>query len=716
VHIDLSDQSKKNFGKLYIGRELFARLTDNLAIMGAQATVFDYIFADRIEPESDQQFVHASKRAGNVYVGSAVSLPSDSAKHRPINLPVTTRGLGQNVWQIHVDGDINALPVRQPLLSTFDDLLNAARGTGFLNMPSDADYVYRRTPLLVRLENGFLPSVALRVACDVLGVTPDNIVLTPGKSLTLKQAIPPGSSLPRDVIIPIDSNGNMLVNFLGPWDAMDHYDFYDVVHASDDREELELWKEELAGKVAVISDIWTGAGDVGTVPTDGNYPLSGVHANIIHSILTQNFLRQFSKAEMLPIELLLTLIMAFLALRLGTVKFAIAAVVTMTLYTASVTGAFSYANTILSLGRPIIISVFIIIAIAIYRFIMEERAKFESLRQRDFVRTTFGRYLSNEVVDELLDSPDGLTMNGETREVTFLVSDLRGFTAISSRFPPNEVINIVNFYFENMLEIILRHGGTVNEFMGDGMLVFFGAPMASGDEPERAMACAIAMQLQMPEVNAQLRAQGRPELAMGIGVHTGEVVVGNVGSEQRSSYTAVGNTINTAFRIESYTTGGQILISDTTYRRIRDLVTIRDTLEKKFKGVSETVVLYDVGSIQGHYNLALPEPEALEFRELPAPMPIQCFTLDGKTVSDVANPGQIMAIANNAARIQSALKLAVHDNLKIALSAADNPASAEIYAKVTEVEPARGGEAARAPVQVIFTWVSEQAKSLLATD
>ncbi|MCZ6876263.1 MAG: adenylate/guanylate cyclase domain-containing protein, partial [bacterium] len=191
----------------------------------------------------------------------------------------------------------------------------------------------------------------------------------------------------------------------------------------------------------------------------------------------------------------------------------------------------------------------------------------EGLRQRDFIRDTFGRYISQEVVDELLSSPDGLKLGGELREVTFLVSDLRGFTALSSRREPGEVIQIVNRFLEPMVDTITHYQGTVDEFQGDGILAFFGAPLASSNDPVRAVACAVAMQRALVEINTEQRRRGLPELHMGIGINTGEVIVGNIGSEKRTKYGALGTPINMAYRIESHTVSGQVLISPSTYEQ-----------------------------------------------------------------------------------------------------------------------------------------------------
>src|SRR5512139_1723916 len=193
----------------------------------------------------------------------------------------------------------------------------------------------------------------------------------------------------------------------------------------------------------------------------------------------------------------------------------------------------------------------------------------ELARAHELVRRAFGRYVSEEVATSILQSPEGLELGGEEREVTILMSDLRGFTALIERLAPQEVIAFLNLYLEAMVEVISRYGGTIDEIIGDAILVIFGAPLASEDHAAKAVACGLAMQLAMNEVNQRLTAKGASELEMGIGIHTGRVIVGNIGSLRRTKYAAVGSNVNLAGRIESFTTGGQVLISDNTREKIK---------------------------------------------------------------------------------------------------------------------------------------------------
>jgi len=223
------------------------------------------------------------------------------------------------------------------------------------------------------------------------------------------------------------------------------------------------------------------------------------------------------------------------------------------------------------------------------------------------VRHTFGRYLSDEVVANLLESKEGLKLGGERRTITMLVSDLRGFTATSEHLPPEEVVRVINIYLEAMAEVITAYQGTIDEFMGDGILVLFGAPTIREDDAERAVACAVSMQLAMPRVNAKVTALGLDRLEMGIGVNTGEVVVGNIGSEKRAKYGIVGNQVNLTYRMESYTVGGQILIAERTFQAVRSIALINSSREIQSKGLQHPITIYDVAGIGGKFNLYLPQ-------------------------------------------------------------------------------------------------------------
>ncbi|MBD2206749.1 HAMP domain-containing protein [Calothrix sp. FACHB-1219] len=276
----------------------------------------------------------------------------------------------------------------------------------------------------------------------------------------------------------------------------------------------------------------------------------------------------------------------------------------------------------------------------------------QELKNRNaLIRQIFGRYLSDEIVSNLLETPQGLELGGTRKKITILISDLRGFTATAERLSPEEVIKILNFYLEYMADVITHYEGTIDEFMGDGILTLFGAPTMRENDTKRAIACAIAMQQAMIPVNQQMQLWGFPPLEMGIGIHTGEVVVGNIGSVKRTKYGVVGNHINLAYRIEACSVGGQIIISEDVLEEVRDIVKVDGKQQVQMKGVKDPINLYEISGIAGEHNLYLTKSTE-EFHELPEPILLQYVTLESKHVGDRLYAGEIIQLSHREALIK----------------------------------------------------------------
>ncbi|MGB7520050.1 MAG: adenylate/guanylate cyclase domain-containing protein [Spirulinaceae cyanobacterium] len=307
------------------------------------------------------------------------------------------------------------------------------------------------------------------------------------------------------------------------------------------------------------------------------------------------------------------------------------------------------------------------------------------------LRKTFGRYLTDEVVANLLENPQGLELGGKRQKITILTSDLRGFTALSERLSPKEVVKILNIYLEEMLTEIANYRGTVDKFMGDGILVLFGVPTLREDDAQRAIACGIAMQLAMAKVNSKMKQIAGPILEMGIGINTGECVAGNIGSEKHTEYTVIGNQVNLTFRIETYTTGSQILISESTLEEA-GVTSVKISGEKwvQSKGVKKPITVYEVGGIEGKYNLFLNKEEEL-FVPIPVEIPLLYQVVSGKQLNEEILKGSLVRISAKGAEIR-AEKGAINSvpeslsNIKLNLLKKGDHAeiSEDIYAKVLE--------------------------------
>ncbi|MFZ2491154.1 MAG: adenylate/guanylate cyclase domain-containing protein [Thermoanaerobaculia bacterium] len=306
--------------------------------------------------------------------------------------------------------------------------------------------------------------------------------------------------------------------------------------------------------------------------------------------------------------------------------------------------------------------------------------------RNEFIRRTFGRYLSDDIVASLLETPDGLTLGGEKREVTIMMSDVRGFTSLSERLPPESVVRMLNNYLGVMAKIILRYHGTIDEFIGDAILAIFGAPDLRDDDAARCIACAIEMQLAMEQVNEFNDREGFPRLEMGIAINTGDVVVGNIGSEDRAKYGVVGSPVNLTARIESYSIGGQILAAETTVVKLGDLVKTASCIEVNAKGLAVPMKAYDIRGIAGQWGLELPE-RVENFVDLPEPVVVRFAVLEGKHVGDMDIPGTFKSLSMAGAVLVAEVATPPLTNLKlrvIGLSGGEIPS--DLYGKVIGVD------------------------------
>jgi adenylate cyclase len=301
----------------------------------------------------------------------------------------------------------------------------------------------------------------------------------------------------------------------------------------------------------------------------------------------------------------------------------------------------------------------------------------------------FGRYTSDEVVEALLDAPDGLKLGGEKREVTILMSDLRGFTALAERLEATEVVSLLNQYLSAMVEVIQRNGGTIDEIIGDAILVLFGAPVAMENDAERAVLCALGMQKAMGDVNEQNLQRGWPAIEMGIALHTGEVVVGNIGSTKRSKYGVVGRTINTTARIESFTVGGQVIVSPTLILAAGRGLLLGDEVEVHAKGMKEALRCRQLVGYEDHPELGLEEETACT--PLAEPLPCQYVLLSGKHFNEQPEPGAFVSLSQRRAVIEARSPLPVFSNILLRLEVvAGEKEVPELYAKVLRAHDESG--------------------------
>lgn len=586
VHLDVDDRSIEAIGKWPWKRSVHANLINLLSSFGARAVLFDVVFSSPGEINDDRLLIEATKRAGNVYypVGFELLAPG---KTRGPSTPEEEKRI--RVLE-KVAPDFPPFTTGSPYVTgrgffPLAELLESAKGIGHISATPDPDGVFRRTPLVVLFEGGYFPSLAFQATIDLLHVNSEEIEIHPGQEILLPNAVFPDTPSGQTVRIPIDRKGQMLINYAGRFaETYPHYSIVDLLTAP--QENLGNWRKILEGKICLIGLNATGTTDIGPTPIESAFPLSSIHSNILNTILTRNFLVTLNRWEpfiLLLLAAFVTISSSFLRPPLSALFFSL--ILVLYLLLAAIT--FLWGGLLLSIVMPTFMMGGSFVVILIYRFSTEEKEK-----QR--MKEAFSLYVSPSMLKQALVSPRGLSLDGRRMELTILFSDIVGFSTLTDKVEPEEIQRYLNEYFDEMTSIVFENDGTVDKFMGDGLIVFFGDMGSQTDHAKNAVKCAVAMQERIRGLQKIWESQGRPTFQVRIGINTGWVTVGNMGSKRRMTYTVIGREVNLAQRLESAAPPGGILISYRTYSMVNEDVKAEDRGEIMVKGRSEPVKVYTV--------------------------------------------------------------------------------------------------------------------------
>jgi serine phosphatase RsbU (regulator of sigma subunit) len=401
VHIDAN---------LYFSRSQHAQIIRNLAAMGVSAQMIDFIFTDRISNSDDQPLVDATRNAGNVYYGLNFAELSKTAEKKSVSPPAgSSQHSDSSRWPILFEGDIGHLLIGTNPRLPYDDLSMASRGLGFLNLIPDPDRIVRRLPLLVRYRDAVYPSLSLRVLCGYLNVLPQHIIVTPGQSITLRNAQPNDGSGLQNIVIPIDNSGRMILNSGQSWLDMPHYSYSEIFQASENPAELAKLKEELTGKIAILSE---------KVETNFQTRASGpkkllssgvIHARVLQNILAGSFLRELPQYAGVLIEIGLLVLMILLSMRFSSPALSLGTIVLIGAYLCLAVIFFFYGGVIFQFVRPLLLIVFalafLLIGLGIekaFLFAQTERAR--KLAEREL---EIGRQIQSGFFPTSLPAPQG---------------------------------------------------------------------------------------------------------------------------------------------------------------------------------------------------------------------------------------------------------------------------------------------------------------------
>jgi adenylate cyclase len=553
-----------------------------------------------IESSSDQDaaFAAALKSGGNVvlghvFLGNAHLEPSDAkiaadyynivwAKSFPQVLPARAKnGRNFDLGKAWIDSGGTVEGAVEPNIVK---LAEAAASYGFINIRPDPDGTLRHALLIVRYQDqDFFPSLALEIVRQYEKVPDQNIAAYIAEDGL--ERIQLGSHVLRP-----SHDGTALINYAGPYGTYAHYSMWDVMSGA-------VPPETFRRKIVLVGGTALAIGDLRNTPFEGSYMGVEVHANIIDNVLHSSekgrgFLQRGLDDEMIDVGVILIFGIGFGLLfgRVQPLYSTLSLIVALGVFAWFVYYEFAAQGRWLSFVIPAGTLVANYAAITSFRMIFEEREKRR-------IRKTFSQYLSGDVISLIEKDPQKyIRPGGEMKELTVMFSDIRGFTTLSEGLTPDELVLLLNEYLGEMTEAVFANQGTLDKYIGDAIMAFWGSPYPQEDHAIRGCKCAVQMIRGLEKLNRKWKSEGRAPLAIGIGLNTGPVNVGNMGSAKRLAWTVMGDNVNLASRLEGITKTYRIsvVIAEGTYQQVASHFTCRELDRIAVKGKSHAVKIYEL--------------------------------------------------------------------------------------------------------------------------
>lgn len=583
VHVDLDDKDLRTIEYTENDPRLYSELVKILGLAGVTSVLVDILFPVCKE-NSCTTFSNEVETAGSIHFPVILSPDSTGREAFSVfpSLPEST------FWQIDSSKLGNGVARGQVLISNFSDLNNASSGLGHINSFPDVDGVYRRIPLLINTAGGIIPSLALRTACHYLGVPVENISLAKNRLTLHNTTLPDGRTL--DIRIPLGVRTKHRINFSGPWtETFAHYSFSTILEQGKTPEGLLLLADELEDSLVIISDVSTSGRDFGPVPFSPYTPLSSLHSNFINSVLNNDFLTESTFAQNLLLDFILFLLLLGTALFLKGSRFVSVATLFYCIFVFTCLLLFFKYRTLIPVVRPSLAFFTAVILVILFQFL-------DVQKEKQYIRATFTNYFSPSLMSKILKNP-GLIESVSRKKLTILFSDIVSFSSWASTQDAEVIHRTLNDYFDKMAEIIFKYEGTIDKYMGDGLMVFFGDPEPHPDHALRAVNAALEMQKKTKELKEHWSKKDGMPIEIRIGIHSGEVVVGNMGSRSRMEYTVIGSDVNLAQRLESNCPPGKILVSNEVADQIAEHIGSTPMGTINAKGFDQPIPVFVVSPV-----------------------------------------------------------------------------------------------------------------------
>jgi adenylate cyclase len=536
-----------------------------------------------LRPELDYDSIFAKTLKGRpVVLGYYFNSEENAVHSGAIPEPVLPKGSfqGRNISFTSWHGHGGNLPEFQA----------AAANAGHFNPLVDPDGVSRRVPILAEFEGAYYEALSLAMI-RVLAGFPKVEPGIPGERFASKSYSGLEWLKAGPVTIPVDENVSALIPYRGKRGSFKYISFADI-YAD------KVPKAELKGKIALIGTSAPGLLDLRSTPVGSVYPGVEIHANMITAMLDNDFKQK--PPYMLGAEVVLLLVggiaLALLVPLLSPFKATLASVLAIVLIIGLNVLVWTKGGLVLPLASSLLMTVLLYALNMSWGYFVESRSK------RQFTEL-FGQYVPPELVDKMAQDPEKYSMEGKSEELTVLFSDIVGFTSISESLSPKDLSQFINEYLTSMSLVIRNNRGTLDKYIGDAIMSFWGAPVNDPEHARQGVISAMAMQSELESVRAQMRARGWPDIRIGIGVNTGQMSVGDMGSKLRKAYTVMGDAVNLSSRLEGLTRvyGVGILVGSNTRQVVKDIV-FREIDRVKVKGKDEPVDIYEPIGIEGQVD------------------------------------------------------------------------------------------------------------------
>jgi len=529
------------------------------------------------QADHDRQLAEAIKESGRVVLPIVFEIGPDRTGPPP-EPAGTTFPSALSSFRHYDQRGLYPPPTARRATPPIPALVPAAQTLGHVTMLADRDGTTRWEAVVFEDQGHYYPSLAIQAVRLASGIEASRLTLDFGREL-----------LVGSVAVPLDPRDRMLINYAGPGGAFRYVSAVDLLNGT-------VPSTVVRDRIVFVGATAAGTYDLRVTPTSPVMPGVEKHATVAANLLSGRFLRRPDWVELVELAgiLILPLGLAWLLPRLRPVVSLGAVLVLWGALFAGVHLAFR-AGLWLPVVYPTLALGLAFVGITVYRLLTEER-------QRLWTKRAFQQFVSPEVVERLMDNPAALQFGGEVRNLTVLFSDIRDFTGYTERHPPQEVVQMLQEYLTRMVDQVLGQQGTLDKFIGDGVMAIFGAPVPLPDHAERACRSALGMIEELKTLQARWKTEGREPFRIGIGINTGDMMVGNLGSEQLFDYTVAGDGVNIGARVESlnkeFETTTSIIISETTYLAARDVLDVRRLGEATVKGKSRPIVVYELRGLR----------------------------------------------------------------------------------------------------------------------